>query len=81
MDQHKTQWGFATVRFDNWRAGYRASRHLRDHGHQQICMIAGPISAPISEERILGYSQAWAEAEGQWMEAHGDPFTFVEATR
>lgn len=38
------------------------TKHLLDHGHKRIAMVAGPPDASTSRERIDGYRQALLEA-------------------
>ncbi len=77
MDRYRADTLVSTVRFDNRHAGYTAARHLLDHGHTYISFIAGPGSAPVSDERLNGYEQVMAESPTQTSVVHGAAFTFI----
>jgi DNA-binding LacI/PurR family transcriptional regulator len=51
--------------FDSHGAGYAATRHLREHGHERIGIVTAPVSWPNVREVYEGYVQALA--------ADGDP--------
>lgn len=50
------------VLFDARRAGYAATRHLREHGHSRIGIVTAPLSWPNVREVYEGYVQALADA-------------------
>jgi LacI family transcriptional regulator len=77
MDRYRAHTPVSTVRFDNRHAGYTATRHLITHGHTRISFIAGPGSAPVSDERLDGYEQAMAAAPAKTSVMHGASFTFL----
>lgn len=49
------------VTFDFYRAGYLATRHLIECGHQTIGCVSGPANYRVSEQRLRGYRDALAE--------------------
>lgn len=46
---------------ENTEATATLTRHLADHGHQRVAMIAGRADFSTTKERILGYRQAVAD--------------------
>ncbi|MGN6405257.1 LacI family DNA-binding transcriptional regulator [Sinomonas sp.] len=76
MDRYRAETAVSTVRFDNRHAGYVASKHLIEHGHELITIISGPHSTSVSEERISGYLQALAEAGLEPLPVEAARFTF-----
>lgn len=42
------------VFLDNEAAGRLGVRHLRDHGHRRLVLLAGPESVPTMQERVAG---------------------------
>jgi DNA-binding LacI/PurR family transcriptional regulator len=44
--------------FDSRRAGYTATRHLREHGHERIGIVTAPLAWPNVKEVYEGYVQA-----------------------
>lgn len=51
--------------FDSHRAGYGATRHLREHGHERIGIVTAPVSWPNVKEVYQGYLQGLADNGGQ----------------
>jgi DNA-binding LacI/PurR family transcriptional regulator len=49
--------------FDAHGAGYAATRHLREHGHDTIGIVTAPLSWPNVREVYEGYAQALADAD------------------
>jgi LacI family transcriptional regulator, repressor for deo operon, udp, cdd, tsx, nupC, and nupG len=47
--------------FDGRRAGYAATRHLREHGHDRIGILTAPLSWPNVREVYEGYAQGLEE--------------------
>ena len=47
---------------DNVDGGYRATRHLLDHGHRSIGCFAGPADLSPARERKRGWAKALREA-------------------
>lgn len=47
---------------DNVKAGYIATKHLVELGHENIGIISGPLSLKIHRDRIKGYQKALAES-------------------
>jgi DNA-binding LacI/PurR family transcriptional regulator len=50
------------VLFDGRRAGFLATRHLIEHGHEAIGVVTAPLAWPTVREVYAGYLQAFAEA-------------------
>jgi DNA-binding LacI/PurR family transcriptional regulator len=65
--------------FDGHGAGYSATRHLRQHGHERIGIVTAPLSWPNVKEVYEGYVQAVGEADGRLVAEVGE-FT-VDAGR
>jgi LacI family transcriptional regulator len=71
---------------DNRQGGYLATRHLLDHGHEQIACITGPDNLINSRQRYQGYVDALQKA-GQPIDNARigaglfDPVSGYEATR
>jgi LacI family transcriptional regulator len=65
--------------FDGHGAGYSATRHLRQHGHERIGIVTAPLSWPNVRDVYEGYVQAVGEADGRLV-AEVDEFT-VDAGR
>ena len=51
--------------FDAHGAGYAATRHLREHGHDRIGIVTAPLSWPNVREVYEGYAQALEDADGR----------------
>jgi DNA-binding LacI/PurR family transcriptional regulator len=51
-----------TVRVDNFRGEYEATRHLLRLGHRRIAHIAGPPALHVAAERRRGYLEALRSA-------------------
>ncbi|MCE5342317.1 MAG: LacI family transcriptional regulator [Eubacteriales bacterium] len=49
------------VIFDFYQAGYLATRHLIECGHQVIGCVSGPANYRVSEQRLRGYRDALEE--------------------
>lgn len=43
---------------DNFQAGYIATKHLIERGHERILFISGPLVSPSIEQRLNGYKAA-----------------------
>lgn len=52
----------AFLSVDNFTGGYLATRHLLDHGHQDVTCLAGPEGTLIAESRTRGWRRAMREA-------------------
>ena len=50
--------------FDGHQAGYIATRHLQDHGHERIGIVTAPRSWPNVRDVYDGYVQAVEETSG-----------------
>lgn len=62
MDREIASDYLITVLVDGEQGGYRATRHLIDHGHRTIAYISGPTNSHDSHLRYQGYLRAMAEA-------------------
>ncbi len=51
-----------TILLDNLQGGYDATEHLIGLGHRRIGCISGPDAGTRSNDRVLGYSAALADA-------------------
>lgn len=49
------------VYFNNKEGGYRAVRHLLEHGHRKIACVTSPISYSNGRARLSGYLKAMEE--------------------
>jgi len=54
--------GQYTVSSDNVQAGYNATRHLIDHGHERIALIAGNLVLSPHRDRLEGFRKAMQES-------------------
>jgi LacI family transcriptional regulator len=71
----------SSVRCDDIRGGYLATKHLLELGHRQIAIILGLHNEQCTRERLSGYKQALDEAglgeedplivEGNWTSQSG----------
>jgi LacI family transcriptional regulator len=55
-----------TIRIDNFEAGYTATRHLIDLGHQSIACIRPASDETPSAQRVEGYKKAMEESGLTW---------------
>lgn len=69
-----------TFVFDGEDAGYTATRHLVDHGHDAIGLITAPLSWPNMSEIHRGYLQALDETARRPLLGEVEEFT-IEAGR
>lgn len=69
--------GYSFV-FDGDRAGYLATRHLVEHGHEVVACVDAPLSWPNAREVHGGYRRAIEETTGHPLVSEVDAFT-VEA--
>ncbi|HYH97647.1 LacI family DNA-binding transcriptional regulator [Hyalangium sp.] len=51
-----------SIHLDNEQAGYDATRHLLELGHNRIAHIAGPVLNVDAQERLAGYRRALTDA-------------------
>ena len=51
--------------FDGHGAGYTATRHLHEHGHERIAIVTAPLSWPNVREVYEGYVQALEDADAR----------------
>ncbi|GFM31262.1 LacI family DNA-binding transcriptional regulator [Novosphingobium sp. PY1] len=51
------------VAIDNEKGAYEATRHLIDQGCRRIATVSGPAGNTLSQDRVVGYRRALAEAE------------------
>jgi DNA-binding LacI/PurR family transcriptional regulator len=61
IDNHLGDFEFGIVSADNQLGGRELARHLLQHGHRRIGIIAGPHAETHARERIEGCAQALAE--------------------
>lgn len=52
----------STVSVDNAHGAYLATRHLIQHGHNRVAMIAGPSQVSSADDRVRGWGRALDEA-------------------
>lgn len=50
-----------SVLVDNAAGAYQAVRHLLDHGHRRIGILAGSVQVTTGQQRLRGYQRALAE--------------------
>lgn len=50
--------------FDGHAAGYAATRHFHDHGHERIAIVTAPLSWANAREVYDGYAHALQDAGG-----------------
>lgn len=65
-------YGFLSVTVTDYHGGISAIEHLRCRGARRIAMIAGPVDAPGSIERVMGYRAAMAADFDPGLLVHGD---------
>jgi len=53
---------YDTVTIDDEKIGWRATQHLTGQGHRAIFGLFGPPAMRITQQRLLGYRRALAEA-------------------
>lgn len=53
---------YPVVSLDNRAAAKAMTEHLISLGHTRIAMIKGPNSSPLTQERLMGYKDALAQA-------------------
>lgn len=72
--EFSTRLGVPSAHIDNAAAAYLAMDHLYGLGHRRIGIVAGPLSSPLSRDRLQGVrSRARSErAERQLKIAQGD---------
>lgn len=66
--------------FDGEQAGYVATRHFGEHGHEAIGLVTAPLSWPNAKEIYDGYIRGLDEAGGRPLASEVEAFT-VEAGR
>jgi LacI family transcriptional regulator, repressor for deo operon, udp, cdd, tsx, nupC, and nupG len=65
--------GISSVHIDNVQAGRDATRHLRGLGHRRIGVVTGPLSSPLSQDRLAGAKEAMGECDdGTLIVRNGD---------
>lgn len=55
-----------TIRIDNFKAGYMATRHLIDLGHREIACIRPASAETPSAQRVEGFKRAMEESGLTW---------------
>ncbi|WP_338407098.1 LacI family DNA-binding transcriptional regulator [uncultured Flavobacterium sp.] len=58
FDRSKTMNGVSSVTINDFKGGYKATKHLIDQGCTRIAHFSGDRSIEIFNERFLGYKQA-----------------------
>lgn len=53
---------FPTITLDNHAAAKAMTEHLIELGHRRIALIKGPISSPLTQDRVAGYQAALQQA-------------------
>jgi LacI family repressor for deo operon, udp, cdd, tsx, nupC, and nupG len=53
---------FPTITLDNHAAAKAMTQHLIELGHRRIALIKGPISSPLTQDRVAGYQAALQQA-------------------
>jgi LacI family transcriptional regulator len=61
LDRHPAGHTAGAVRVDDVTWAYRAVKHLQDHGHTKIAIVADDPSIETSRLRLQGYRQAMTE--------------------
>jgi LacI family repressor for deo operon, udp, cdd, tsx, nupC, and nupG len=69
-----------SILFDGNQAGYAATRHLGEHGHERIGFVTAPLSSPNAREIHEGYMRRLDEVGGHPLVSKVEGFT-VEAGR
>ncbi len=72
--------GYALV-FNGEQAGYLATHHLIEHGHQAIGLVTAPLSWPNVGRIREGYLRALAEIGGQPLVSEVEAFTVEDGRR
>ena len=62
FDRHPRGFKGSAVVIDNVKAGYQATRHFLELGHQRVATVAGPESTLTGHGRTEGYRRALQEA-------------------
>ncbi len=73
VDQPDRQ-GYSIV-FDGEQAGYIATRHLGEHGHESIGFVTAPLSLPNAKEIYSGYARALEEVGARPLVSEVEAFT------
>jgi len=72
--------GYSLV-FNGDQAGYLATRHLMEHGHQAIGLVTAPLSWPNVSQIHGGYMRALAEIDGKPIVSEVEAFTVEDGRR
>lgn len=62
LDRRVAGWDVDTVRGDSVSGAYALTAHLLRLGHRRIALITGTADTSVSQDRLLGYRAALAEA-------------------
>jgi LacI family transcriptional regulator len=62
MDRAPDDLPISTIAFDNVDGAATATRHLIDHGHRTVHLLAGPRDVAVSTRRIAGWREALKQA-------------------
>ena len=75
MDRSPDDSPVSTIRVDNALGARLGTKHLIEHGHQRIAIVAGPVATGVSRSRVKGFQRAMTAAglsRGQVVEAAFD---------
>jgi DNA-binding LacI/PurR family transcriptional regulator len=70
-----------TLVFDGELAGYQATRHLIEHGHEAIGLVTAPLSWPNVNQLHRGYLRALAEVAGEPTVSEVEAFSVEDGRR
>lgn len=76
MDRAPDDSPISTIAFDNVGGAASATRHLVDHGHRTVHLVAGPQDVAVSGRRIDGWQSALDEAGLAAPRPTHTPFTY-----
>ena len=75
MDRSPDDSPVSTIRVDNALGARLGTKHLIEHGHKRIAIVAGPVATGVSRSRVKGFQRAMSAAglsRGQVVEAAFD---------
>jgi LacI family transcriptional regulator, galactose operon repressor len=76
MDRAPDDSPISTIAFDNVGGAATATRHLIEHGHGTVHLVAGPLDVAVSGRRIVGWQSALQEAGLPVPRPTHTPFTY-----
>lgn len=62
LDRVDTQYPVCSIQVNEQHAAYQVTRHLIEHGYQEIGIICGPLTMLNTQDRLSGWRQALNEA-------------------